>query len=36
MPDLATYKVLPVDVRIFDPATAKKAPPGTPSPKMDR
>jgi YVTN family beta-propeller protein len=35
-PDFTPYKLLPVDARIFDPATAKKAPPGTPSPKMDR
>ena len=35
-PDFAPYKLLPVDKRLFDPATAKIAPPGTPSPKMDR
>ncbi|HSU67171.1 MAG TPA: alkaline phosphatase family protein [Tepidisphaeraceae bacterium] len=35
-PDPAPYKLLPVDARLFDPATAKKAPPGTPSPKMDQ
>jgi hypothetical protein len=35
-PDAAPYKVLPVDVRLFDPATAKQAPPGTPTVKMDR
>jgi YVTN family beta-propeller protein len=35
-PDFTPYKLLPVDARLFDPATAKKAPPGTPSPKMDR
>jgi YVTN family beta-propeller protein len=35
-PDFARYKLLPVDARLFDPATAKKAPPGTVSPKMDR
>lgn len=35
-PDYTPYKLLPVDKRLFDPATAKKAPPGTPSVKMDR
>jgi YVTN family beta-propeller protein len=35
-PDFATYKLLPVDKRLFDPAAAKQAPPGTPTPKMDR
>lgn len=35
-PDFAPYKLLPVDARLFDPATAKAAPPGTPSPKMDQ
>lgn len=35
-PDLTRYKLLPVDARLFDPAAAKKAPPGTPTPKMDR
>ncbi len=35
-PDFAPYKVLPVDARIFDPATAKRAPAGTPSTPMDR
>jgi DNA-binding beta-propeller fold protein YncE len=35
-PDYAPYRLLPVDARLFDPATAKIAPPGTPSPKMDR
>jgi YVTN family beta-propeller protein len=34
--DTAGYKVLPVDARLFDPATAKRAPKGTPSPRMDR
>src|SRR5581483_6955540 len=29
-PDYAPYKLLKVDERLFDPATAKKAPPGTP------
>ena len=32
----APYKLLPVDARLFDPAKAKIAPPGTPSPRMDR
>jgi YVTN family beta-propeller protein len=35
-PDFTPYKLLPVDARLFDPATAKQAPPGTPSPRMDR
>jgi YVTN family beta-propeller protein len=35
-PDYAPYKHLPVDARLFDPAAAKVAPPGTPSPRMDR
>ncbi len=35
-PDFGSYRRLPVDMRLFDPAAAKKAPPGTPSPKMDR
>lgn len=35
-PDFAGYKLLPVDARLFDPATAKVAPAGTPSPRMDR
>jgi hypothetical protein len=35
-PDFTPYKLLPVDARLFDPATAKKAPPGTPTVKMDR
>jgi hypothetical protein len=35
-PHIDSYKLLPVDIRLFDPARAKKAPPGTPSPKMDR
>jgi YVTN family beta-propeller protein len=34
-PDFARYKALPVDTRIFDPAAARQAKPGTPSPKMD-
>jgi len=35
-PDFTPYKLLPVDARLFDPAAAKQAPPGTPSPKMDK
>jgi hypothetical protein len=35
-PDYTPYKLLPVDARLFDPATAKVAPAGTPSPAMDR
>lgn len=35
-PDFTPYKLLPVDARLFDPATARQAPPGTPSPRMDR
>ncbi len=35
-PDFTGYKALPVDPRVFDPATAKRAPAGTPSPRMDR
>ena len=35
-PDSTPYKALPVDTRIFDPATAKRAPAGTPSVPMDR
>jgi len=34
-PDYAPYKALPVDARVFDPAAARQAPPGTPSPRMD-
>jgi DNA-binding beta-propeller fold protein YncE len=35
-PDFTPYKLVPVDARLFDPAAAKQAPPGTPSPKMDK
>jgi YVTN family beta-propeller protein len=35
-PDYTPYKLQPVDARLFDPATAKIAPPGTPSVPMDR
>jgi DNA-binding beta-propeller fold protein YncE len=35
-PDFTPYKLLPVDARLFDPAKAKIAPSGTPSPRMDR
>jgi YVTN family beta-propeller protein len=35
-PDFTPYRVLPVDKRLFDPAAAKVAPPGTPSVRMDR
>jgi hypothetical protein len=35
-PDPAAYKVLPVDQRIFDPATARQSTNGKPSPRMDR
>jgi hypothetical protein len=35
-PDLRGYKALPEDVRIFNPAAARQAPAGTPSPPMDR
>src|SRR5438876_2589579 len=34
-PDFAAYRALPVDPRVFDPAAARRAPPGTPGPKMD-
>jgi YVTN family beta-propeller protein len=34
-PDFTPYKTLPVDPRVFDPAAARQAPPGTPSPRMD-
>ena len=30
------YKVLPVDQRLFDPATARQSTTGKPSPAMDR
>jgi hypothetical protein len=35
-PDYTPYKLQPVDARLFDPAAAKIAPPGTPSVPMDR
>ncbi len=35
-PDPAVYKVLPVDQRIFDPATARQSTSGKPGPRMDR
>lgn len=35
-PDPAPYKKLPVDQRLFDPATAKESHSGLPSPRMDR
>jgi hypothetical protein len=34
-PDFAPYRALPVDPRVFDPAAARQAPPGTPGIKMD-
>ena len=34
--DPATYKVLPVDQRIFDPATVRESSSGIPGPRMDR
>ena len=34
-PDPADYKVLPVDARLFDPATARKSKSGAPGPRMD-
>ena len=34
-PDFTPYKALAEDSRIFDPARARTAAPGTPSPKMD-
>ncbi len=34
-PDMAGYRLRDVDRRIFDPAAARQAPPGTPSPRMD-
>jgi hypothetical protein len=33
--DPAGYRLREVDQRIFDPATARQAPEGTPSPRMD-
>ena len=35
-PDLSTYKVLPVDERIFDPAKVSLSTSGKPSVRMDR
>jgi hypothetical protein len=35
VPDPAGYKVLPVDQRLFDPATARKSKSGVPGPRMD-
>ncbi|HTS62190.1 MAG TPA: bifunctional YncE family protein/alkaline phosphatase family protein [Candidatus Acidoferrales bacterium] len=35
-PDPAPYKLLPVDARIFDPATARNSTSGKPSIRMDR
>ena len=35
-PDPAAYKVLPVDQRIFDPATVRQSTSGKPGPRMDR
>jgi YVTN family beta-propeller protein len=35
-PHPAVYKVLPVDQRIFDPATARQSTSGKPGPRMDR
>ena len=35
-PDPAPYKLLPVDARLFDPATARQSTNGQPSPRMDR
>ena len=35
-PDPAVYKVLPVDQRIFDPATVRQSTSGKPGPRMDR
>jgi hypothetical protein len=34
-PDPARYKALPVDKRIFDPATAHESRSGRPGPRMD-
>ena len=34
-PHPAPYQVIEVDKRLFDPATARQAPDGTPSPRMD-
>jgi len=35
-PDPARYKLLPVDERIFNPATGRQSTSGKPGPKMDR
>jgi YVTN family beta-propeller protein len=35
-PNPAVYKVLPVDQRIFDPATVRQSTSGKPGPRMDR
>jgi YVTN family beta-propeller protein len=35
-PDPAVYKVLPVDQRLFDPATVRQSTSGKPGPRMDR
>jgi YVTN family beta-propeller protein len=35
-PDPAPYRKLPVDKRLFDPATAKESHSGVPGPRMDR
>jgi hypothetical protein len=35
-PNPAVYKVLPVDQRIFDPATVRQSTNGKPGPRMDR
>ena len=35
-PDPARYKLLPVDERIFNPATVRQSTSGKPGPKMDR
>ena len=35
-PDLTPYKVLPVDERIFNPATVRQSTSGKPGPRMDR
>ena len=35
-PNTAVYKVLPVDQRIFDPATVRQSTSGKPGPRMDR
>jgi hypothetical protein len=34
-PDAARYKALPVDKRVFDPATARESRSGRPGPRMD-